>query len=135
MWGSSGKLPWTFREVHGKTWCGLACLLRDGECFKLWLHGLPSSCAGPIFEFLIKVSLILLYYFFQGSLLFCDACDKGYHMQCHVPPLETMPIGKIFTIWFCINLEIYYWVPIIAPKCTIKVIRKKEKFETMYKAF
>lgn len=36
-----------------------------------------------------------------GSLLFCDACDKGYHMQCHVPPLETMPIGK----WVCYNCQ------------------------------
>ena len=37
-------------------------------------------------------------FFLQGSLLFCDACDKGYHMQCHVPPLNTMPIGKIVTV-------------------------------------
>ncbi|XP_031574641.1 histone acetyltransferase KAT6A-like isoform X2 [Actinia tenebrosa] len=36
-----------------------------------------------------------------GSLLFCDACDKGYHMQCHVPPLEIMPSGK----WICYNCE------------------------------
>ncbi|XP_020897473.1 histone acetyltransferase KAT6B isoform X2 [Exaiptasia diaphana] len=36
-----------------------------------------------------------------GSLLFCDACDKGYHMQCHVPPLDTMPSGK----WICYNCE------------------------------
>lgn len=36
-----------------------------------------------------------------GSLLFCDACDKGYHMQCHVPPLATMPIGK----WVCYNCQ------------------------------
>ncbi|KAJ7351661.1 hypothetical protein OS493_036211 [Desmophyllum pertusum] len=36
-----------------------------------------------------------------SSLLFCDACDKGYHMQCHVPPLATMPIGK----WVCYNCQ------------------------------
>ncbi|XP_057299831.1 uncharacterized protein LOC130630372 [Hydractinia symbiolongicarpus] len=31
------------------------------------------------------------------TLLFCDACDKGYHMQCHAPKLEKMPSGK----WAC----------------------------------
>lgn len=36
-----------------------------------------------------------------SSLLFCDACDKGYHMQCHVPPLSSMPIGK----WVCYNCQ------------------------------
>ena len=36
----------------------------------------------------------------QGSLLFCDACDKGYHMQCHVPPLATMPIGEFAKYYF-----------------------------------
>lgn len=36
-----------------------------------------------------------------SSLLFCDACDKGYHMQCHVPPLASMPIGK----WVCYNCQ------------------------------
>jgi len=31
------------------------------------------------------------------TLLFCDACDKGYHMQCHTPKLDQMPSGK----WAC----------------------------------
>eukprot|EP00112_Aurelia_sp_Birch-Aquarium-sp1_P009851 Seg2136.1 transcript_id=Seg2136.1/GoldUCD/mRNA.D3Y31 product="Histone acetyltransferase KAT6A" protein_id=Seg2136.1/GoldUCD/D3Y31 len=31
------------------------------------------------------------------SLLFCDACDKGYHMTCHTPKLDQMPSGK----WMC----------------------------------
>ncbi|XP_066916355.1 uncharacterized protein [Clytia hemisphaerica] len=31
------------------------------------------------------------------TLLFCDACDKGYHMQCHTPKLEQTPSGK----WAC----------------------------------
>ena len=29
--------------------------------------------------------------------MFCDACDKGYHMQCHVPPMSTTPIGENLT--------------------------------------
>jgi len=32
-----------------------------------------------------------------AQLLFCDACDKGYHMQCLTPPLDEMPIGS----WMC----------------------------------
>jgi len=31
------------------------------------------------------------------TLLFCDACDKGYHMLCHTPKLDKMPSGK----WAC----------------------------------
>eukprot|EP00795_Rhopilema_esculentum_P004413 gene4413-20642_t len=31
------------------------------------------------------------------SMLFCDACDKGYHMNCHTPKLDQMPSGK----WMC----------------------------------
>lgn len=31
------------------------------------------------------------------SMLFCDACDKGYHMKCHVPHVEQKPKGK----WVC----------------------------------
>lgn len=27
-------------------------------------------------------------------MLFCDACDKGYHMTCHEPAIEDKPIGK-----------------------------------------
>ncbi|XP_052255791.1 histone acetyltransferase KAT6B-like isoform X2 [Dreissena polymorpha] len=30
-------------------------------------------------------------------ILFCDACDKGYHMICHNPPVMTKPKGK----WVC----------------------------------
>ncbi|XP_048761214.1 histone acetyltransferase KAT6B-like isoform X3 [Ostrea edulis] len=30
-------------------------------------------------------------------MLFCDACDKGYHMNCHEPAIEEKPQGK----WEC----------------------------------
>ncbi|XP_062589707.1 histone acetyltransferase KAT6B-like [Saccostrea cucullata] len=30
-------------------------------------------------------------------MLFCDACDKGYHMNCHEPAIEDKPQGK----WEC----------------------------------
>lgn len=31
------------------------------------------------------------------DLLFCDACDKGFHMECLDPPLESLPTGR----WIC----------------------------------
>lgn len=31
------------------------------------------------------------------SMLFCDACDKGYHMSCHEPKVTDKPSGK----WIC----------------------------------
>ncbi|XP_072172577.1 uncharacterized protein [Diadema setosum] len=31
------------------------------------------------------------------TLLFCDSCDKGYHMACHNPTVEEKPSGK----WVC----------------------------------
>lgn len=33
--------------------------------------------------------------FFQDSMLFCDACDKGYHMNCHTPKVTDKPSGKL----------------------------------------
>ncbi|XP_073962811.1 LOW QUALITY PROTEIN: zinc finger protein ubi-d4-like [Choristoneura fumiferana] len=33
----------------------------------------------------------------DDQLLFCDDCDRGYHMYCLVPPLETPPEGS----WSC----------------------------------
>ena len=31
------------------------------------------------------------------DLLFCDACDKGFHMECLDPPLSKLPDGR----WIC----------------------------------
>ncbi len=31
------------------------------------------------------------------QMLFCDACDLGYHMPCHRPPVTAKPLGK----WVC----------------------------------
>ena len=29
----------------------------------------------------------------QDAMLFCDSCDKGYHMECHIPPIMEKPTG------------------------------------------
>lgn len=31
--------------------------------------------------------------FTQDNMLFCDACDKGYHMACHQPKVKDKPSG------------------------------------------
>lgn len=36
------------------------------------------------------------------SILFCDACDQGYHMACHNPPLASKPDGA----WICTSCQI-----------------------------
>ena len=36
------------------------------------------------------------------SILFCDACDQGYHMACHNPPLGSKPDGA----WICTSCQI-----------------------------
>jgi len=30
----------------------------------------------------------------QEEMLICDACDKGYHMNCHNPTVPEKPTGK-----------------------------------------
>ena len=32
-----------------------------------------------------------------GSLLICEKCEAGYHLQCLLPPLKEVPSG----VWFC----------------------------------
>lgn len=34
---------------------------------------------------------------YSNRMLFCDACDKGFHMECLVPPLSSLPEGR----WIC----------------------------------
>ena len=31
----------------------------------------------------------------QDQLLFCDDCDRGYHMYCLTPPIKEPPEGAI----------------------------------------
>lgn len=33
----------------------------------------------------------------EETLLLCDGCDNGYHMECLYPPLEYVPIEE----WYC----------------------------------
>ena len=38
----------------------------------------------------------------NGLLLFCDFCNKGFHLECHDPPLESAPEGE----WICFNCKL-----------------------------
>jgi hypothetical protein len=33
----------------------------------------------------------------EDTLLLCDACDLGYHLECCVPSLDGVPRGR----WYC----------------------------------
>uniref|UniRef100_S4RH79 PHD and ring finger domains 1 n=1 Tax=Petromyzon marinus TaxID=7757 RepID=S4RH79_PETMA len=33
----------------------------------------------------------------EERMLLCDACDAGFHMECLVPPLDSIPVEE----WFC----------------------------------
>uniref|UniRef100_UPI00358E2F53 PHD and RING finger domain-containing protein 1 isoform X2 n=1 Tax=Myxine glutinosa TaxID=7769 RepID=UPI00358E2F53 len=33
----------------------------------------------------------------EDRLLLCDRCDAGYHMECLIPPLDSVPVEE----WFC----------------------------------
>ncbi|XP_074598774.1 bromodomain adjacent to zinc finger domain 2B toutatis isoform X2 [Brevipalpus obovatus] len=37
----------------------------------------------------------------EAQLLLCDGCDKGYHMYCFKPKMETVPEGD----WFCFECQ------------------------------
>ncbi|KAH9413836.1 hypothetical protein DERP_009434, partial [Dermatophagoides pteronyssinus] len=37
----------------------------------------------------------------EAQLLLCDLCDKGYHMYCFKPKMETVPTGD----WFCYDCQ------------------------------
>ena len=37
----------------------------------------------------------------QDYMLFCDSCDLGYHMDCHLPPVTSMPLGE----WICYRCQ------------------------------
>ena len=38
----------------------------------------------------------------NGLLLFCDFCNKGFHLECHDPPLKAAPEGD----WICFNCKL-----------------------------
>lgn len=49
--------------------------------------------------------VVVVLYVLQDQLLFCDDCDRGYHMYCLKPPLSEPPEGSgHFQIWFSVQM-------------------------------
>jgi len=37
----------------------------------------------------------------EEKMLICDLCEKGYHLNCHVPNLESIPLED----WVCTSCK------------------------------
>ncbi|CAL1546882.1 unnamed protein product [Lymnaea stagnalis] len=55
------------------------------------------------------------------KMLLCDGCDRGHHMYCLKPPMETVPVGD----WFCSECR-----PKQAPRSPIRKGRRKTFMES-----
>jgi hypothetical protein len=61
----------------------------------VWYFTELVACS-DISETLLKTPLLQIkkkIFPWQDMMLFCDACDKGFHMNCHEPSLEKKPQG------------------------------------------
>lgn len=65
--------------LHTKNTCHFTCLLQNK-------HNHPHKHAH------VKKRILSL---FQDEMLFCDSCDRGFHMECCDPPLSRMPKGEL----------------------------------------
>lgn len=74
------KYPWQCIECKS---CGL-CGTSDNDVGRLHLLRPCDPSGGGAWDFLP---------FLQDQLLFCDDCDRGYHMYCLNPPLSEPPEG------------------------------------------
>lgn len=59
------------------------------EDFKWWKGVVCIQQGHPL-----HTSVVL----FQDEMLFCDSCDRGFHMECCNPPLSRMPKGEVFPL-------------------------------------
>lgn len=41
------------------------------------------------------VKYVIFVFLLQDNLLFCDSCDRGFHMDCCTPRLFHMPKGIV----------------------------------------
>lgn len=46
--------------------------------------------------YIVKLMICLL---LQDQLLFCDDCDRGYHMYCLKPPMTKPPEGAALRVF------------------------------------
>lgn len=60
-------------------------------------------------------------------MLLCDRCDKGWHLYCLSPPLESIPSGN----WYCLQCvnsdkDSFGFVP-RRKKCTVEVFKRLDE--------
>lgn len=53
--------------------------------------------------------------FLQDQMLFCDSCDRGFHMECCEPPISTMPKGEVSVARACILNDFIFPPPPPSP--------------------
>ncbi|TNN82421.1 Histone acetyltransferase KAT6B [Liparis tanakae] len=74
-------------------------LAKNGPRYKL-SHGSAEGrgprCPGA-FPLVLSSVTLLPHERDQDEMLFCDSCDRGFHMECCDPPLSRMPKGT----WAC----------------------------------
>jgi len=54
---------------------------------------------------------IVVFCIIQDSMLFCDGCDRGFHLRCCHPPMLDIPDGRCIVLEKCISKlkSLKYW--------------------------
>lgn len=126
VWCSTLNLYFMFLKVHtpllsvtayqsfvlqNVSWCTVISRFSTMSLWDVRLIDHPQRLKGLILGTNVILQLIIflnLYvmkssyswgfeFFQQDQLLFCDDCDRGYHMYCLSPPLSSPPEGS----WSC----------------------------------
>jgi zinc finger protein ubi-d4 len=77
------------------------------ECKSCGLCGTSDNDVSVAAYFSISFLTIL---FLQDQLLFCDDCDRGYHMYCLNPPLSEPPEGQWQFVLMSVRLFLLFWL-------------------------
>lgn len=60
------------------------------ECKSCHLCGQSDNDVSPPLDSMAVITHVIT---LQDQLLFCDDCDRGYHMYCVNPPIKEPPEG------------------------------------------
>lgn len=105
------------------------CLCSDTYCRMLF------TCVVYIasyFFFCVWQASLCVCVLIQDEMLFCDSCDRGFHMECCDPPLSRMPKGTLglclplwifpFSRWSCLNVPLHkgFWLHNRKMICTLR---------------
>lgn len=73
---------------------------------------------------------------FQDEMLFCDSCDRGFHMECCDPPLSRMPKGEVFTLsGFSVSLSAVISKPFLHTRPYGAVTQHTERQRWLIRSF